>query len=418
MQAPGLEELDGGHLLRALLIDPDPHARSDILLALGEAFPRLAAVEVGCSEELDRALAAGHFDFAIMDYQFPWANGLELLPRLKVRHPDCPVVMFTAMDSAEIAVAGLKDGLEDYVPKSPQHFGRLVAAVQTAMGRKRDRLHQDLERRRRVEEVQQAQRLEAIGRLAGGVAHDFNNLLTAINGYSELLLGAIGDTNPMRESLMEIQKAGCRAASLTRELLAFSRRQILQPKVVDLQVLIRGMEPLMSRALGNGVALHTAFDPALGKVKVDPGQLENVIMNLVCNARDAMPLGGRTLIQVGNLEVMGDETLVSETFRDTNPMEDLKPGSYVVLSIEDNGLGMDGATLERIFEPFFTTKPMGKGSGMGLAIVYGIIKQSGGYVFVDSAANEGTRFRICLPRHQSETPSFPKTSHSAHPSSC
>jgi two-component system, cell cycle sensor histidine kinase and response regulator CckA len=249
---------------------------------------------------------------------------------------------------------------------------------------------QDITERRRLEEqFLQAQKMEAIGRLAGGVAHDFNNLLTAILGYTDLLLQQVGPAGAMREDLEQIQIAGDRAAGLTRQLLAFSRRQMLEPKVIDVNVTVRHLEKMLRRVLGEDVLLVTSLDDDLDLVRADPGQLEQVIVNLVVNSRDAMPSGGT--ITIATRSTILDDALDLGRYA-------IEPGAYVVLEVLDTGTGMDAATLARIFEPFFTTKEKGKGTGLGLATAYGIVKQSGGYIACDSEPGQGTRFQIYLPR--------------------
>jgi len=252
--------------------------------------------------------------------------------------------------------------------------------------------------REREEQLRQAQKMEAVGRLSGGIAHDFNNLLGVIIGYSEEIESRAPYGDPLRKSAEQIQKAGQRAAALTHQLLAFSRQQVLQPKVLDMNILVSDMGNMLRRMIGSHIELTTILDPNLGSVKCDQSQFEQVLVNLVVNARDAMPEGGKLLIQTAKV-------CLDEGHARTLPF--LQAGPHVQLIVSDTGVGMDMETQAHIFEPFFTTKERGKGTGLGLATVYGVVKQSGGIIGVQSEPGKGATFRIYLPQFEVEPEALP-----------
>jgi PAS domain S-box-containing protein len=299
--------------------------------------------------------------------------------------PDTPGQVATQVrhrrkDGSLLEVAGSSSAIEFHGRRA-----RLVVAT-------------DISDRRALEaQLLQAQKMEAVGRLAGGVAHDFNNVLGVITGYSELLLRTLGEAHPGSKRVGEIQKAAQRAAGLTRQLLAFSRQQVLQPRVLDLNAVVAEVEKMLRRLIGEDIHLLATPGAGLGYIRADPGQIEQVLMNLAVNARDAMPKGGGLILETANV-------VLDEAYASAHP--EIRAGRFVMLSVTDTGEGMDAATQARAFEPFFTTKSAGKGTGLGLATVFGIVQQSGGSVSVDSELGVGTTCRIYFPRVE-EAPSRP-----------
>ncbi|HYA89422.1 MAG TPA: CHASE4 domain-containing protein [archaeon] len=249
------------------------------------------------------------------------------------------------------------------------------------------------DRKRLLDQLRQSQKMQAVGELAGGIAHDFNNLLMVVKGHAEILIDRLGNSSPLRHGIEQMQKATERAAALTRQLLAFSRKQVLQPRVLELNEVVAGMIQMFSRVIGENIELAFLPGAKLWQVKADPSQMEQVLLNLVVNARDAMPDGGRLTIETSNVEF--DRTYAIQR-------ASMDPGPYVMLIVSDTGCGMDAGTQARIFEPFFTTKGQGKGTGLGLATVYGVVKQSGGFIWVYSEVGHGTTFKIYLPRAAAE----------------
>jgi PAS domain S-box-containing protein len=251
-----------------------------------------------------------------------------------------------------------------------------------------ERKRAEADRKNLQEQLAQASKMEAVGRLAGGIAHDFNNLLTTILGYSEMILTMIPEEDPLHAEIQEISKAGKRAASLTQQLLAFSRKQVIMPRTIDLNAVVKEAQKMLDRLIGEHIRLVFRLDPDLGLIKADPHQIDQVLLNLAVNSRDAMPNGGTLTIATAN-RTIGE--------RPESRNSEIAPGDYAVLSVADTGVGMSEETRIRIFEPFFSTKEVGKGTGLGLAMVYGIAKQNGGAVTVDSAPGKGTTFTIYLP---------------------
>jgi PAS domain S-box-containing protein len=279
------------------------------------------------------------------------------------------------MDNEFTHVDGTKEWFELRIEPVPH--GVLVLSVEIG------------ERRQLEAQLAHAQKMEAVGRLAGGVAHDFNNLLTVIISYAEFLTKAVGEASELRRDLEEIRSAAGRGAKLTHQLLAFSRRQVLAPTVISPNLAIQELEPMLQRLCGETVRVRSVLSPRVGPIRVDPGQLDQVLMNLVANARDAMPSGGQITLRTDLVEL-------NETY--ANLHAEVKPGPHVLIAVSDTGCGMDAATMARIFEPFFTTKAAGHGTGLGLATSHGIVRQNGGHIWVYSEPGQGSTFKLYFPR--------------------
>jgi signal transduction histidine kinase len=371
-------------VIRILMVDDDPQARGLIEMALADARfqPRLdieASVRLG----LDRIRHDQH-DLYLIDQHLPDGTGIDLIAEAREQGAHKPFILLTGSGSLALDEEASRAGATDYVEKH-MVAAQLERSIRYALRTwQATRLLHD-----RDEQLRHAQKMEAIGRLAGGVAHDFNNLLTAIIGYTDLVSEHLDEATPARRDVDEIRKAADRGAALTRQLLAFSRKQFLSPSVVDLNHTVSGLRQMLARTIGEQIRTSIRLAPDLARVRADASRMEQVIVNLALNARDAMPEGGELRIETSNV-TLTEPRLRAEGLG-------LHPGFYVMLSITDTGVGMDAATREHAFEPFFTTKPRGKGTGLGLATVYGIVDQSGGGVSLETGPGLGTLVRIYLP---------------------
>jgi signal transduction histidine kinase len=388
------------------------HHAADIDLTLqhfAEAAPHLNLETVHSATHALNKLRTDTYDLVLTDLRTPDMTALDLLRETKYRGLRIPFIIITGHGDETAAVAALKLGAYDYIVKRANYLVQLPYAIDNAisrfqLGELNRRLQEELGERRRAEaerkeaeaargrleeELRHAQKLESIGRLAGGIAHDFNNLLTVINGYADLMLNGLGENDPLRAGLTEIIRAGERASGMTRQLLAFSRKQLLQPREVALNSIVSESRNLLQRLLGENIELITELDKNLGTVWADAGQIDQVILNLAVNARDAMPDGGRLTIRTANTTLAEGEA---------QARFELQPGRYVKLTISDTGCGITEEDMPRLFEPYFTTKEPGRGTGLGLSTVYGILKQSRGSIAVRSEPGKGTTFDIVLPR--------------------
>jgi|GEM_PF-2148826 signal transduction histidine kinase len=405
-------------VLQILLIEDEPSDAALIQESLrtAERSSPVVRFEIIPATNLKSAitlLSNQSFDAILADLTLPDSRGLETVKELRQSAPDISLVVLSGINDEEMAIESVRGGAQDYLVKSNAAFQWLPRVIRYSIERKhteeklRDRetqladLNRDLEKevarrtemlRHKEEELEQTRTLEAVGRLAGGVAHDFNNLLTGIVGIAQEVHDQLEPDNSLRADLEEAVKAGQRAFSLTKQLLTFGRRQISIPKVVDLNEVVADFQKLLARLIGEDVRLQTDFRPGIGNIRIDPGQVEQILVNLAVNARDAMPKGGELKIETGeHLEENGSEGPLS-------------PGHYVSLTVRDTGTGMSPETLSHIFEPFFTTKGETGGTGLGLSTVYGIVKQAGGHIRVQSEEGSGTEIRIYFPRISASRP--------------
>jgi CheY-like chemotaxis protein len=367
--------------LRVLFIEDSEDDAALQVRLLRQAGYDVAYARVQSAEELKAALK-NPWDIVISDYSMPHFSGTEALKVAREKGVDVPFIFVSGTIGEDAAVAALKVGAQDYLMKA--NLGRLIPSVQRELRESEDRR----QRKRLEEQVHQLQRFEAIGRLAGGVAHDFNNVIGAIMGWAEIGANAAYPGGDLQDKFLKIRAQADRASGLTRQLLAFARRQTLQPCNTNLNELAKESISLLRNVIGERIEIQLQLAQDLDVIWADPGQVEQVLMNLSLNARDAMPNGGRLVVETKNVSVGKD-------YQRLHPYA--LPGNYVLLRVLDTGAGMDAETLTHIFEPFFTTKEIGRGTGLGLATVYGIVKQHKGFIDVDSTPGQGTAFRVYLP---------------------
>ena len=369
--------------ITVLLIDDNPDDRALVAHALRAEFPRLVVEQVVAADGFEAALERGQFDVVITDFALRWSDGLAVLAAIRARRPTVPVIMFTGTGTQEIAVEAMKAGLTDYVVKSPHHFGRLPMTVRWALDRVRQAAALDAAEAR----LRHTQKLEALGQLTAIIAHDFNNALTSIHGYADLLQGEVPPGSQAAQDVQAIIAAAGGATTLANQLLSFGRRQETNPALVDVRLQIEALAPMLRRLMGPRTELLVTGEPRSHIVRVDRGQLDQVLMNLTINARDAMPDGGR--VEIDLAEVVGRPADAEGP--------DTSSERFVRVTVRDTGVGMDDFTRRHAFEPFFTTKPAGLGTGLGLASVYGIVTGAGGVVRLTSSPGQGTWVELLWP---------------------
>jgi signal transduction histidine kinase len=369
--------------MRVLVVEDNADDAELMLRELRRGGFEVTSQRVDTRDAMAQALDMQAWDIVLADYTMPSFNARAALALVQEKGMDVPFIIISGSIGEEIAVDAMKAGAHDYLMKG--NLARLVPVIEREIREAASRR----ERRSLEAQLQQAQKMELIGQLAGGIAHDFNNVLTVIQGNIELIEDAIAPSGPTKECLEDAAKATKNGAGLARQLLAFAREQVIEPEIVDLNELIQDTVKLLRRVIGENVKCVTLAQPDLRPVRVDPGQMTQVLVNLALNARDAMPSGGELTIETQNLQMNEEQA---------RQRIDVRPGEYVLLSVRDSGTGMNEKVLARIFEPYFTTKEPGKGTGFGLATCYGIIKQSGGSIWAESRPGQGTKFQILLPR--------------------
>jgi signal transduction histidine kinase len=368
--------------LHALIIEDSEEDCVLLLRTLRQGGYDVSHNRVDTAEALQRMLRERQWDCVISDFSMPGFSGISALKMVREKDPDVPFVFVSGTIGEDVAVEAMRVGAQDYVLKG--NLARLLPAIRRELADAATRR----EHRRAEQKLRQLEKFEAIGKLAGGIAHDFNNVIGAIMGWAELGEEEVPAQSRAHTLFVQIREQSERAARLTQQLLAYARRQVLTPRNLSLNEIVGEAMALLQRATGEQIEIRTALASDLRTTKADPAQIEQVLLNLCFNARDAMPKGGHLLIETGNSDLDEDYCRRNGS---------IAPGHYVRLSVSDNGIGMDAATIEKIFEPFFTTKEKGKGTGLGLATVFGIVKQHLGHIEVYSEIGKGSTFRVYLP---------------------
>jgi two-component system cell cycle sensor histidine kinase/response regulator CckA len=372
-----------GKPLRVVFVEDSENDALLLARELSTSGFDLHSQRVDSAASLNAALDSGDWDLILSDHSMPGFSGLEALEIVRARGADLPFIFVSGTMDEATAVAALRRGAQDYLMKG--HLQRLRPAVEREIRDAAERR----DRKRLEQQVHQLQKFEAIGRLAGGIAHDFNNILGAILGWAEMGLEDCPAGTRLNDRFQKITDQAHRAARLTAQILAFARRQILQPRKLDLNSSIEEVTNLLHKLIGDRIEIRVLPGSNLRITMADPSQIEQILMNLALNARDAMPDGGKLTIETQNADI-GPEQLRLHP--------EARAGGYVMLAVSDTGVGMDKATVDRIFEPFFTTKELGRGTGLGLATVYGVVKQHEGFIYVYSEPGKGTAFRLYFPR--------------------
>lgn len=386
MQSSRNTPLRDGEAFRILHFEDSENDAILVREVLEEAGIACDIVRASTKDQFTRAMDEGPWDLIMSDYSIPSFSGQQAFKLARTKLPETPFVFVSGTIGEERAVEALVNGAVDYVLKS--NLKRIVPVINRLIAERklRKEKEQSETRLRWIEEqLRQAQKVEAIGRLASGVAHDFNNILTAILGYCDFLLRGMDPKDERFADLKEIDEAAKRAANLTRQLLAFSRRQPTSPQFIVVNTIVTAMEKMLKRIIGEDISFVAKTAPDLWTIRADPSQIEQIILNLVVNARDAMEGGGQITVETENVQLKEPRVARGGT---------VPAGSYVRLSIQDTGIGMTDEVLEHLFEPFFTTKEKDRGTGLGLSTVFGIVKQHEGWLIVESAPGKGTRFEV------------------------